>query len=55
MPREIINLQVGQCGNQVGSEFWRKVRERWWAWHTTARNTHQLCRLHTTTDNAACV
>ena len=26
MPREIITLQVGQCGNQVGSEFWRKVR-----------------------------
>jgi hypothetical protein len=26
MPREIISLQVGQCGNQVGSEFWRKVR-----------------------------
>ena len=25
MPREIITLQVGQCGNQVGSEFWRKV------------------------------
>jgi hypothetical protein len=28
MPREIISLQVGQCGNQVGSEFWRKVRPR---------------------------
>ena len=26
MPREIICLQVGQCGNQVGSEFWKKVR-----------------------------
>lgn len=25
MPREIISIQVGQCGNQVGSEFWRKV------------------------------
>eukprot|EP00879_Flechtneria_rotunda_P001035 GHRR01001172.1.p1 GENE.GHRR01001172.1~~GHRR01001172.1.p1 ORF type:complete len:465 (+),score=106.02 GHRR01001172.1:176-1570(+) len=25
MPREIISLQVGQCGNQVGSEFWRKL------------------------------
>lgn len=23
MPREIITLQVGQCGNQVGSEFWK--------------------------------
>lgn len=25
MPREIISLQVGQCGNQVGSEFWKKL------------------------------
>lgn len=25
MPREIICLQVGQCGNQVGSEFWRTL------------------------------
>lgn len=24
--REIITLQVGQCGNQIGSEFWRQVR-----------------------------
>lgn len=25
MPREIICLQVGQCGNQIGTEFWKKV------------------------------
>lgn len=25
MPREIITLQVGQCGNQIGSEFWKKL------------------------------
>lgn len=25
MPREIITLQIGQCGNQVGTEFWKKV------------------------------
>jgi len=25
MPREIITLQVGQCGNQIGTEFWRKI------------------------------
>ena len=25
MPREIITLQVGQCGNQIGSEFWKQV------------------------------
>lgn len=22
MPREIVTLQVGQCGNQIGSRLW---------------------------------
>ena len=25
MPREIISIQVGQCGNQIGAEFWKKL------------------------------
>ncbi|KAJ3270822.1 Tubulin gamma-2 chain [Terramyces sp. JEL0728] len=25
MPREIITLQVGQCGNQIGHEFWSRL------------------------------
>jgi tubulin gamma len=25
MPREIVNLQVGQCGNQIGTEFWKQL------------------------------
>eukprot|EP00392_Amoebophrya_sp_AT5.2_P019618 g20545.t1 len=25
MPREIITLQVGQCGNQIGMEFWKTL------------------------------
>ncbi|KAL3901188.1 MAG: hypothetical protein SGCHY_000790 [Lobulomycetales sp.] len=25
MPREIITLQVGQCGNQIGSQFWKTL------------------------------
>jgi len=25
MPHEIITLQVGQCGNQIGSEFWKQI------------------------------
>jgi len=25
--REIIHLQVGQCGNQIGSNFWRRICE----------------------------
>ena len=27
MPREIITLQVGQCGNQIGSKFWEVISE----------------------------
>ena len=22
MPREVVTLQVGQCGNQIGCRFW---------------------------------
>lgn len=25
MPREIVSLQVGQCGNQIGTEFWKQL------------------------------
>lgn len=25
MPREIITLQVGQCGNQIGGAFWKQL------------------------------
>ncbi|GIQ91289.1 gamma tubulin, partial [Kipferlia bialata] len=25
MPREIVTLQAGQCGNQIGTEFWRRL------------------------------
>lgn len=27
MPREMITLQLGQCGNQIGFEFWKKLCE----------------------------
>jgi len=27
MPREIIHLQVGQCGNQIGNSFWNAVAQ----------------------------
>lgn len=26
MPREIVSLQVGQCGNQIGTAFWDALR-----------------------------
>ncbi|XP_065896642.1 tubulin gamma-1 chain isoform X1 [Dysidea avara] len=25
MPREIISVQLGQCGNQIGMEFWKQL------------------------------
>eukprot|EP01026_Neomeris_dumetosa_P078539 TRINITY_DN85015_c0_g1_i7.p1 TRINITY_DN85015_c0_g1~~TRINITY_DN85015_c0_g1_i7.p1 ORF type:complete len:352 (+),score=9.82 TRINITY_DN85015_c0_g1_i7:372-1427(+) len=25
MPKEIITIQVGQCGNQIAAEFWKKI------------------------------
>ena len=25
MPREIITVQTGQCGNQVGFQFWKRL------------------------------
>ncbi|PWA34698.1 Gamma tubulin [Artemisia annua] len=25
MPREIITLQVGQCGNEINMEFWKQL------------------------------
>ena len=27
MPREIVHLQAGQCGNQIGSKFWEIVSD----------------------------
>lgn len=25
MPREIVHIQVGQCGNQIGAKFWEII------------------------------
>ncbi len=27
MPRELITIQVGQCGNQIGLKFWELLLE----------------------------
>ena len=26
--REIVHLQVGQCGNQIGNSFWWKFKNK---------------------------
>lgn len=25
--REIVHIQIGQCGNQIGSKFWQLIAE----------------------------
>lgn len=25
MPREVLTIQVGQCGNQIGHQFWQAL------------------------------
>ena len=27
MPREIVHIQAGQCGNQIGSKFWEVISD----------------------------
>lgn len=27
MVREVIQIQVGQCGNQIGTKFWEKIAQ----------------------------
>jgi len=34
MPREIVTIQVGQCGNQIGRSFWSR------ALHEHAQNSN---------------
>ena len=37
MPREIITVQVGQCGNQIGCRFWELALKEHAAYNTKAR------------------
>jgi len=43
--REIVTIQIGQCGNQVGTEFWSQVRSLRTICITLSCY-HQLCREH---------
>lgn len=27
MPREIVHIQAGQCGNQIGAKFWEIISD----------------------------
>jgi hypothetical protein len=32
MPRELITIQVGQCGMQLGTKFWvRRIARKEWS------------------------
>ena len=38
MPRELITIQVGQCGNQIGRQFWNLALQE----HAQHRNNQNL-------------
>lgn len=58
MPREIITLQVGQCGNQIGGEFWKQLclehgitpegtlRDPWESGRTPGHHNHNAGGIH---------
>ena len=27
MPRQIVHIQAGQCGNQIGAKFWEMIAD----------------------------
>ena len=42
MPREIITVQVGQCGNQIGCRFWEMALNEHAAYNAKARYDEAL-------------
>ena len=44
--REIITLQVGQCGNQIGSEFWKQVCTEHVFFYRVLLKKFKLCTEH---------
>lgn len=40
MPREVLTIQVGQCGNQIGECFWEALLEE--HDHSTPRKASNL-------------
>lgn len=37
MPRELVTIQIGQCGNQIGYKFWELVLQEHVAQHKTQK------------------
>jgi len=38
--REIVHLQAGQCGNQIGAKFWEVISDE----HGASKSSH-FCSL----------
>ena len=50
MPREIITVQVGQCGNQIGCRFWELALKEHAAHNTRARYDEPLSSFFSNVD-----
>ncbi|KAK4050451.1 Tubulin beta chain (Beta tubulin) [Microbotryomycetes sp. JL201] len=55
MYREIVHLQTGQCGNQIGAKFWETVSEEHGEINIVIPNSKTLMRLTTTTLDKASI
>lgn len=44
MPRELVTLQVGQCGNQIGCRFWELALREHAAYNTKGVYDEALSR-----------
>ena len=44
MPRELVTIQVGQCGNQVGFRFWELALREHAAYNTKGVYDEALSR-----------
>ena len=51
MPREIITVQVGQCGNQIGCRFWELALKEHAAYNTKARYDEALSSFFQNVDS----
>eukprot|EP00792_Barthelona_sp_PAP020_P004580 TRINITY_DN2219_c0_g1_i1.p1 TRINITY_DN2219_c0_g1~~TRINITY_DN2219_c0_g1_i1.p1 ORF type:complete len:461 (-),score=103.53 TRINITY_DN2219_c0_g1_i1:7-1389(-) len=51
MPRELITIQVGQCGNQIGSQFWLKALQEHTIYDSSDKFTEELSSFFSLKNN----
>ncbi|CAG2168864.1 unnamed protein product [Oppiella nova] len=55
--REIVHIQAGQCGNQIGSQFWEVISEEHgidMTGHYVGNNIQQLERINVYYNESSC-